>query len=200
MDRLKFNNIPHPAEVLGKEEYLEIANSHDLDGIALSLYIDEMKKHKSKQQIGSQSFNDTQRQIAKEYLEYLLQSKLITSSVSLQEKEKKLISRIVEFKHFLAQIETRLEKANTKLEEEKHKIQAQRVMSKEAPFSALHFDDIHFLKGDVRSMAEHYNIWLKARTTDEMNQRYKLDNKSFGYRFLILLGENQIDTKGNKTR
>jgi len=200
MDRLKINNIPHPAEVLNKEEYIDVSDGHNLDGIAMSLYIEEMKKNSNQQKTDDQNFSEAQKEIAKEYLKYLLQSRSITSSTNVQDTEKLLVSKITEFKQKLTTIEAKLGSLKSKLEEEKHKTNAQRVMNKEAGFSTLHFDDIHYLKGDIRSTAEHYNTWLKARTTDEINQRYKLADKSFGYRFLILLGENQIDMKGNKTR
>lgn len=212
MDRLKFNNVPHPEEILSQEELsqligdeqLSLSDGHNLDGIAMTLYIDEMKKL---QKMQPDNFSEIQKTVAKGYLRYLLQSRLVKNITEKEKIEEILVSNITQFKEQLDTLEkeienlgSRLETINHNLQEQKHKSQANNVMMGESDITTLHFDDIHHLKGELRQAAENYNRFLKARTTDEINEKYKLADKSLGYRYLILLGEKQIDLQGHKTR
>ena len=70
MDRLKFNNIPSPEEVIGIEktildEKINKPDGHNLDAIAMSIYIDEMKKLQKEE---NGNFSEKQKAVAKEYL------------------------------------------------------------------------------------------------------------------------------------
>lgn len=203
MDRLKFNNVPSPEEVIGKEilssgqEKITIPDGHDLDGIALSIYIYEMKKLQ-KDETGN--FSEQQKAVALEYVDYLLKAKIIRESKPAQEAQTLIVKSIVEFKQNIAQLQEKIDILNRQLEEQKHKINAEQVTIGKAGIGTLHFDDIEYLKGNLRKKAEHIQIMLKSKTTDEIDAKYKLSSKSFGYRYLILLGENQIELKGTHTR
>lgn len=207
MDRLKINNIPSPIEILKEETTQlieELPDGNNLDGLAMSIYIEEMKKLKNNE---DGSFSETQKKVAKEYLSYLLQTKAIEENKKVEDDKALLISNLKNFQKQIKKIEENLNDLDTRLEtigqtikQQTHKTNAEKVMNEEARIETLHFEDIRYLKGETRRKAENYNRILKARTTTEIAKKYKLSDKSLGYRYLILLGANQIDLKGNRTR
>lgn len=118
------------------------------------------------------------------------------------EKELDNINEEFEFQHeAISNSQSKSINNQKKLKEEMLKVHAKKVMEGKEKIETLHDAEIHYLKGDTRKKAKDVSFKLNFhRFSTEINKKFKLSEKSFGHRYLILLGANEIDIKGNKTR